>query len=316
MSSVNPAHIISCTVNALSAFLRSPLYLALAAAGLVLAAIVHNTLVAQLLRPDYQVRAPPRPFSLKGLVLGNMGPMLAKPPAEEHDRLFAELGSTFRYTAILGEPRLCSKDPLALNHSSSSHLLLLKVCMLTRSRPARVQSSATPTTIPVRRASASAPSPLCFSLLMTLFTSYYPEPSQIRRALNGILGEGILSAEGSVHNRQRRIMLPSFSPSSIRDLIPLFFESAESLKAKMSDAVIAADDQVLDVSVWLGKATLDIIGLGGFDHDFKALNSDQPGELEMAFKRMFAGGMGGDLLAILSQFIPPLKLIVSTLSPL
>ena len=61
----------------------------------------------------------------------------------------------------------------------------------------------------------------------------YPKPEEVRRSMSQILGKGVLFAEGDDHRRQRKIMNPSFSPSHLRDILPLFFESTY----KVSDLI-------------------------------------------------------------------------------
>ncbi|KAL7411750.1 putative cytochrome P450 [Mrakia frigida] len=145
----------------------------------------------------------------------------------------------------------------------------------------------------------------------------YPKPGAVRRGLAEMLGNGILSAEGDVHKRQRRIMLPSFSAASMRPLVPLFFDKAFELKDKILQAASEDPNVVektgegqVDVMLWIGRATLDVIGLAGFGFAFDSMKTAE-NELANAFKRMFAASQDITVLAILQNFFPIFKMIPS-----
>ena len=100
-----------------------------------------------------------------------------------------------------------------------------------------------------------------------------------------ILGEGVLFAEGEDHKRQRKILLPAFSPPALRALTPVFFSSSYQLRDKwtamIADGTVderaykdsdtskanaekSADSNssaVIEVANWMSRLTLDIIGL-------------------------------------------------------
>lgn len=90
----------------------------------------------------------------------------------------------------------------------------------------------------------------------------------------------------------------------------------------------------IDVFAWLGRATLDIIGLAGtpilslsypsldirlypiagFGYDFNALNLDEEtNELSAAFSTLFKFSEGISMLAVLQIFVPVLRHIVRIL---
>lgn len=111
-------------------------------------------------------------------------------------------------------------------------------------------------------------------------------------------------------------MNPSFSPASVRDQTPIFFEKAYELRdaftALLADdatPTLEGDAKEIDVCLWLGKATLDVIGLAGFDYDFGSLASPN-NELAAAFRDMFRAGMDLTPFVIAQQVFPLLKLIV------
>lgn len=132
----------------------------------------------------------------------------------------------------------------------------------------------------------------------------WPKPQALRGELARILGRGILFAEGDDHKRQRRIMNHPFTQAMVNSYYPIFLEQANKLKDRMADELDGtttadngeksvsgkptSDDsswQVVEITRWLAKTTLDVIGLTGFDYKFGSLdNSDN--KLAETFARM------------------------------
>lgn len=57
------------------------------------------------------------------------------------------------------------------------------------------------------------------------------KPERTNRVLNRLLGEGVLTAEGAVHRRQRKVLNPAFSPAAVRDMADIMFDKAFELYA-------------------------------------------------------------------------------------
>ncbi|KAF9649252.1 cytochrome P450 [Thelephora ganbajun] len=95
-----------------------------------------------------------------------------------------------------------------------------------------------------------------------------------------LLDRGLLWAEGDAHRRQRKALTPAFGLSESRALMPRFFLVANKLVDKWKDVVMSEGSggpHTLDIQLWMGKATLDAIGIGAFDYEFGALdNLDNP----------------------------------------
>lgn len=172
----------------------------------------------------------------------------------------------------------------------------------------------------------------------------YPKPEDSRKFLNDILGEGLVSAEGETHRRQRRVVAPAFSVSSVRTFVPSFFKHAYHLasiweglvdstqgpstvpfirsQSHYSCKVSEKQAPVFDVSFWLGAATLDIIGETAFGHDFQCLEqsvegkegaegeSDLANEMKAVFSQM-SGLKIRDFIRIFLQTRPGLGWIRS-----
>ncbi len=64
----------------------------------------------------------------------------------------------------------------------------------------------------------------------------------------------------------------------------------------------------IDVSKWIGKVTLDLIGLAGFDYDFQTLHRPS-NELSDAYAKMFSAGQDVNFFVILQEVVPIFKLI-------
>ncbi|GAA5971155.1 hypothetical protein JCM11641_004165 [Rhodosporidiobolus odoratus] len=223
---------------------------------------------------------------------GSMARIFAEEPGESHVRWMKQYGGAFRYSAIAGDQRLVINDPTALNY-------------------------------------------------ILLSNAYdYPKPEEVRGELAMILGKGILFAEGDDHRRQRRILQPAFGAGHLRELLPLFFEYSYKLRDIWKDLVTsdALDETawknaaaaeayqakhpegeiVLEVSKWLSRLTLDIIGLAGFGYPFHALDQETTA-LGTAFTTMFSPRMAskpmtvgkvlvGRVIGTIAQALPILKI--------
>lgn len=112
----------------------------------------------------------------------------------------------------------------------------------------------------------------------------------------------------------------------------MFLDKAYDLKDKfmslVNDASVEAsptpatkEDTVpgtrkIDVMRYLAQATLDVIGLAGFNYDFRSLSTTEgENELAEAYRNMFQATQSIDTFAIMQAFIKPLRWIVSPLSP-
>ncbi|OJT11871.1 Cytochrome P450 72A14 [Trametes pubescens] len=132
----------------------------------------------------------------------------------------------------------------------------------------------------------------------------FQKPDDARGTLAKILGKGVLFTEGEQHRQQRRIMNPAFGPSQIRELTPIFVEKAAELR-DVWDAQIAADGSPARIEVLsgLGKMTLDVIGLAGFNYRFDSL-SGKPNELNAAFQEVFNPSVNFTILTFIKIVFP------------
>ncbi|OAX37782.1 cytochrome P450 [Rhizopogon vinicolor AM-OR11-026] len=109
--------------------------------------------------------------------------------------------------------------------------------------------------------------------------SGYRFPKQEDRRMLSYLvnGEGLLWADGDVHKRQRRVMLPGFGGPESKAFFPLFKGCAESMSNKWMDMINTSKDQsaVINVAAWLTRATLDAVGEAAFDAHFGSIDNNE-----------------------------------------
>ncbi|KAK7466186.1 hypothetical protein VKT23_004910 [Stygiomarasmius scandens] len=92
---------------------------------------------------------------------------------------------------------------------------------------------------------------------------------------------------GSTHQRHRKALNPAFSASQLRTFLSLFQISTQRLVDKWHDVLInGQQEQVLNVSKWLPRITLDVVGESAFDYKFGALDEDE-NPLSSTLKHLF-----------------------------
>ncbi|KAJ7465309.1 cytochrome P450 [Mycena latifolia] len=229
-------------------------------------------LVRQFLSPLTLLRGPPCP----SFFMGNLMEM----HDQENNNLVAEweaaYGSTFVYRGFIGGCRLMTTDPVAVAH--------------------------------------------------ILGNAYdYPKPDFVRDSLATMAAghDGLLTVEGDAHKRQRKILTPAFSSSHIKSLTPIFWDKATKLRDIWLHTASQADDEKesndsksnssvppgyarVDVLMWLGRATLDAIGLAGFGYHFNSLTDDN-NELAHAFGVIFSTARKFRVMTILQVWFPFLR---------
>ncbi|CUA74246.1 Cytochrome P450 CYP72A219 [Rhizoctonia solani] len=140
-------------------------------------------------------------------------------------------------------------------------------------------------------------------------TDTFQKPDGIRKGLADVVGDGLISSEGDIHKRQRRIMSPSFGPAQVRELVPIFWNKSNKLRDIWLDILKESPDGSINVLSWLSRATLDIIGAAGFDHHFNSLEGNDEDELSAAFNKIFQHSQTPGILALLANIFPILEYI-------
>ena len=102
---------------------------------------------------------------------------------------------------------------------------------------------------------------------ITRNSNIYEKPWQAQRIISSIIGCGLLSAEGAVHKRQRRVAAPTFSIQNLRALVPVMFEKAFRLRNRWRNLINESGGleggAVLDICMWASRATFDVISAAG-----------------------------------------------------
>ncbi|KAI0284849.1 cytochrome P450 [Russula brevipes] len=104
-----------------------------------------------------------------------------------------------------------------------------------------------------------------------------------------LLGKGLVWAHGGSHQRQRKIMNPAFFAPQLRTFLSLFQNSAYKLVQKWKEELIPADssgEPLVNVTGWLSRTTLDIIGEAGFGFHFGSLDNVKT-SLSEQYKNIF-----------------------------
>ncbi|KAJ7260996.1 cytochrome P450 [Mycena rebaudengoi] len=146
-----------------------------------------------------------------------------------------------------------------------------------------------------------------------LSNSYVYQKSVIARYnLGRIVGPGVLVVEEDVHKQQN----PAFGVPQIRELTGIFIEKSIQLRdVWLGEA--AKNDGVgnVDVLSWLSKATLDIIGLAGFNYKFNTLDpSAARDEFDEAFATITANQM--NFMSLVKAHYPFLRAIPTKMDTL
>ncbi|WVQ74482.1 hypothetical protein IAR50_004083 [Cryptococcus sp. DSM 104548] len=213
----------------------------------------------------------------ESFLMGSLPTLIGSPPNAPHAEWSDKYGHTIRYRLLLGAHRFMTLDGTGLNYILSH-------------------------------------------------PDVFPKPDTARKGLAEMLGNGLLTSEGDDHRRQRRALNPSFSVSAIKNMAPAFYDKAYELQAKLLALVENEDPlekasptpakeedyvpggQKIDVMKYLGKTTLDVIGVTGFGYDFKTL-SEPNNVLSDAYAQMFAAGMDMQFSDFILSRIPFAKYI-------
>ncbi|KAJ7289289.1 cytochrome P450 [Mycena rebaudengoi] len=140
-------------------------------------------------------------------------------------------------------------------------------------------------------------------------THIYQKSDMSRYNLGRIVGPGILVVEGDVHKQQRKVMNPAFGAPQVRELTGIFIEKSIQLRdVWAAEAAKHGGVGHVDVLSWFSKATLDIIGLAGFNYKFNTLDaSETRDEFDEAFNTITSSQMG--FMGFFQATFPVLRLI-------
>lgn len=103
--------------------------------------------------------------------------------------------------------------------------------------------------------------------------------------------------------------MPAFAFRHVKDLYPTFWDKSREMVEAISASLHATPasgekpSNVIEVSDWTSRATLDIIGVAGMGQDFGSLK-DPNNKLNQVYKTIFDPPPGTRYLQILGAFLP------------
>ena len=95
----------------------------------------------------------------------------------------------------------------------------------------------------------------------------------VRNFLRQFLGDGLLMTEGEEHRHQRKHLLPAFSFRHVKDLYPIFWQKSVELCQAVEGEMAERRSDVVDITHFATKVTMDIIGLAGMGRDMQTLKN-------------------------------------------
>ncbi|KAJ7152026.1 cytochrome P450 [Mycena filopes] len=120
-----------------------------------------------------------------------------------------------------------------------------------------------------------------------------------------IFGPGLVSTTGAVHKRQRKLVNPIFSPTNLRNLVPIFYDVAERVTDVLTreTRVGAGADgaTVLDMSEWMSRAALETVGQTVLGYSFDPLDSPVNNAYTSAIRELIPTLFS---LSLVRQFAP------------
>ncbi|KIK70412.1 hypothetical protein GYMLUDRAFT_234881 [Collybiopsis luxurians FD-317 M1] len=105
----------------------------------------------------------------------------------------------------------------------------------------------------------------------------FPKPKGVRAWFKATLGEGILWVEGKeAHERQRRALAPALSQTSVRNLVPVFYETSARMASRWMKIIDDnhSDEAEIEVTKWAGRFALDTVGRAAFSYDLGCLSGE------------------------------------------
>ncbi|TXT06016.1 hypothetical protein VHUM_03777 [Vanrija humicola] len=106
-------------------------------------------------------------------------------------------------------------------------------------------------------------------------TRQFHRQATFNEFIGRICGKGVLVVENDDHKRQRRAVSSAFSAFNVRGMTPILWEKSYELVKTLNDLVGEGEAKgdstgTIDIHQYLMRATLDMIGLAGFNYDFES----------------------------------------------
>ncbi|KAK7024693.1 cytochrome P450 [Favolaschia claudopus] len=110
------------------------------------------------------------------------------------------------------------------------------------------------------------------------------EASSIFLSLSELLfGKGLLSTTGHEHRRYRKIMMPAFSASNLREMVAILYDVAYRLRDGLIQPQLKhrKGKQEIDLYPILSRASLESIGRAALGHSFDSLSSTESATIQI-----------------------------------
>ncbi|KAJ3874524.1 cytochrome P450 [Lentinula edodes] len=143
-------------------------------------------------------------------------------------------------------------------------------------------------------------------------SGYKWRKSPVRREIARLTsGKGLAWADGDVHTRQRKVMLPGFRAPETKYFVPFFISCAEAMCSGWKGTISRTGGQshVFNFPEYVSRATLDAIGQAAFDYDFGSTNNHE-NELANLYESLTANAFSAPpdiavLMLDLFRHVPP-----------
>lgn len=103
--------------------------------------------------------------------------------------------------------------------------------------------------------------------------------------------------------------MPAFAYRHVKNLYPMFWTKSREVMTAILASLdgqndgVSAENVSVEVNEWATRATLDIIGQGGFGQSFNAIQ-DPDNELSRTYRSIFKQGRTGQILGLLGFLLP------------
>ncbi|TFY56029.1 hypothetical protein EVJ58_g7886 [Rhodofomes roseus] len=124
-----------------------------------------------------------------------------------------------------------------------------------------------------------------------------------------VFGTCLISTIGPHHGKQRKLLNPVFSVAHMRHMLPLFYELGNKFREAIGSRVSDGPKE-LDMTAWLGRVALELLGQGALGYSFDPLVTDDPDAYGEALKSL---GPELDGLMFLRKFAHPSEILPSWL---
>ncbi|KAG7440063.1 cytochrome P450 [Guyanagaster necrorhizus] len=114
-----------------------------------------------------------------------------------------------------------------------------------------------------------------------------------------IFGPGLVATTGDQHKRQRKLVNPVFSVAQLKELMPVFYRISDRLADAMETE--HGENPVLDMSEWMSRVALEMIGQTILGYSFDPLSSRVNNPYTSAIKELIPTIFS---LSLIRQFAP------------